>query len=379
MSFTPNEYLNSDPVENIRCRQHASQTFVTDQFRLLPKDKFLFHVAFNVNWQALAPSTVETKLLETLKYEINLLVRSSDLPTYTVSAETLNQYNRKRVVQYQHKYNDIKISFHDDNMGLINQLWQTYYKHYYNDPTVSSKKGAYNKNATKKSSYITSPYGYVGKIKPFFNFITVYQMSRHEYVSYKIINPIITHWGGNNLAYHSSESHNFDMTLAYEAVSYGTGYVNDGQMEGFGVSHYDWHQSPLGSSYPANSGSYPAFPRSSLSGNSALATTIAKTSTAATGTSAAAGKASNLANTGTITTSASSSATTSSTVSQSTKLSNSTSSTSKIAGVSIPLSTTNTTTVASQITTNTGLAKAAGTTGTTSTALSNTANYAQNI
>jgi hypothetical protein len=269
MSFTPNEYLIPSRDETLRCRQHALKTFNTDQFRLLPKDKFLFHVAFNVNWQAINPISIEASLLQTLKYEINLLVRSTDLPAYQVSSETLNQYNRKRVVQYQHKYNDIKISFHDDNMGLINQLWQTYYKYYYNDPTVSSKKGSYNKTAMKEASYITNPYGYMGRVKQFFNYITIYQMSRHEYVSYKIINPLITHWGGNNLAYHSGESHNFDLTLAYEAVSYGTGYVDDGQIEGFSTIHYDWMPSPLGSNYPANAGSYPAFPRTSSLSNSA--------------------------------------------------------------------------------------------------------------
>jgi len=274
MAFAQNEFLVADPVENLRCRQHASQTFVTDQFRLLPKDKFLFHVAFNINWQGIKPSTIEAKMLETLKNEINLLVKNIDLPTYTVSAETLNQYNRKRVVQYQHKYTDVKLSFHDDNMGLVNQLWQTYYKYFYNDPTVSSAKGAYNKTATLPSSYIKNPYGFIGRSKPFFNYITIYQMARHEFVSYKLINPLITHWGGGNLAYHSGDSHAFDMTLAYEAVSYGTGYVTDGNMEGFGISHYDYYPSPLQPGTPmSNTSTYPSFPQPIL--GTANSTTVA--------------------------------------------------------------------------------------------------------
>jgi hypothetical protein len=328
MSFAPNEYLTSNPTENLRCRQHASKTFVTDQFRLLPKDKFLFHVAFNINWQGINPTTVEAKLLHTLKNEINLLVKSIDLPTYTVSAETLNQYNRKRVVQYQHKYNDVKVSFHDDNMGLINQLWQTYYKYYYNDPTVSSKKGSYIKNAMKESSYITSPYGFMGRVKPFFNYIMIYQMSRHEYVSYKLVNPLITHWGGNNLAYHSGESHSFEMTLAYEAVSYGTGYVNDGQMEDFLSSHYDLSPSTLTSSYPANSGSYPAFAKSNFSLSNAISAAASSSAINAAGAT---------------------------TIGSTTGLTTGSTAKTSISGVSIPVSTTGTTnTVGSPITTNTG-------------------------
>jgi hypothetical protein len=388
MSFAPNEYLKPSLSEALRCRQHALKTFNADQFRLLPKDKFLFHVAFNVNWQAINPLSIEASLLQTLKYEINLLVRSTDLPSYHVSSETLNQYNRKRVVQFQHKYNDIKISFHDDNMGLINQLWQTYYKYYYNDPTTSGKKGAYNKTAMKESSYITNPYGFMGRVKQFFNYITIYQMSRHEYVSYKIINPLITHWGGNGLAYHSGDSHNFDLTLAYEAVLYGTGYVNDGQIEGFATSHYDWYPSPLGTEYPANAADYPAFPRtSSLAGNKV-------TSTAA---SAAAINAST--NTNTRTTSGSlsginvSASSTTATTATTGNLSNTNTSSNKLAGVKIPVGQTASSTVATPITTSTGsLAKTGATTtgttvgtttlttgGTTGTKTNTTnTNYAQN-
>lgn len=353
MSFAPNEYLKPSLTEALRCRQHALKTFNTDQFRLLPKDKFLFHVAFNINWQAINPLSIEASVLKTLKSEINLLVRSTDLPTYQVASETLNQYNRKRVVQYQHKYNDIKISLHDDNMGLINQLWQTYYKYYYNDPTTSGKKGSYNKTAMKESSYITNPYGFMGRVKQFFNYITIYQMSRHEYVSYKIINPLITHWGGNGLAYHSGDSHNFDLTIAYEAVSYGTGYVDDGQIEGFATTHYDWAPSPLSSSYPANAGSYPAFPRTaSLAGSKITSAASATAVNASTNTNTAGG-VSNLSNT---------------TVGKS-----------SVPGVTIPVGIQTGTTVGKQITTNTGTLAQQTVTTPVGTGTPSTANYAKTI
>ena len=373
MAFAQNEFLISDPVENIRCRQHASQTFVTDQFRLLPKDKFLFHVAFNINWQGIKPTTIEAKLLETLKNEINLLVKNIDLPTYTVSAETLNQYNRKRVVQYQHKYSDVKLSFHDDNMGLINQLWQTYYKYFYNDPTVASAKGAYNKTATLASSYITNPYGFIGRVKPFFNYITIYQMSRHEFVSYKLINPIITHWGGGNLAYHSGDSHSFDMTLAYEAVSYGTGYVNDGKMEGFGISHYDYYPSPIQPGTPmSNTSTYPAFPKSAA--GTANSVSVATATSAALGALLNKTTTSNLANNGSVT--GSQVATGISTGTGTTGTGNA----NKL-GTNIPTGTTNSTgsTAATQVTTNVGNAKATGAAAVvTGTGLKDTSNYGLN-
>lgn len=256
MSFTPNSQLSSDPITVLRCRQHAARIFADDQFRLLPKNKFLFHVSFDINWDVVNPlpkSNVIPSLVETLSDQINLLVKGIDLPSYSVQHEILNQYNRKKVVQYQHKYNEVGVTFHDDNMGLINQMWQLYYKYYYADPTVSVKDSAYIKNATLDSKNITAPYGYNGRKKPFFKNIMIFQMSRKEFVSYKLINPVITSWTGGKLGYHETNSHSFDLRLAYEAVSFNAGFVNhiddgsESELTNFGALSplYDLSLSPL--------------------------------------------------------------------------------------------------------------------------------------
>lgn len=261
MSFTPTSELLADPITLLRCRQHAARIFADDQFRLLPKTKFLFHVSFDIDWDVANPKPkgkssvpldkVNPSIVETLKDEINLLVKDISLPSYSIQHEVLNQYNRKKVVQFQHKYNDVDVTFHDDNMGLINQVWQLYYKYYYADPTVAFQRKAYIKNAMLSSDHITVPYGYNGRKKPFFKSIMIYQMSRKEFVSYKLINPIITAWTGGKLGYHEQGAHHFEMKLAYEAVWFNTGFVNQtsGQvdMSNFGLLSplYDTTASPL--------------------------------------------------------------------------------------------------------------------------------------
>jgi hypothetical protein len=293
MSFTPNEFINTHPEEQIRCQQHAARLFTDDQFRLLPKNKFLYHVAFNINWAAVRSKTnITVKLLETLKDEVNLLVKSVDLPAYTVQTDVLNQYNRKKVAQYTHKYTDVGLSFNDDSMGLINQLWQTYYRYYYADPNAANAKGAYSRTATRPASFITSPYGYNGPTASFFNYVTIYQMARHEFVSYKLVNPVITSWTGGKLGYAEYGPHNFDMRLAYESVYYDVGYVDSGKMEGFGSTHYDWSPSPLTSNnYPRNISTSPSFPRTTL-GSTNKTTAAAKAVTAAATASTTSSKAS---------------------------------------------------------------------------------------
>jgi hypothetical protein len=175
-----------------------------------------------------------------------MLVKAVDLPAYTVSTETLNQYNRKKIIQYTHKLNEINVKFHDDNMGLANTLWQNYYSYYYGDPNAASDSGAYMRNATKNFNFVNAAYGLDNNsTDPFFNYIKIYQMARHEFVCYELRNPVITTWSHNKLDYASNTVNDFDMKIGYEAVSYSVGTVSEDSPEGFAVSHYDTDLSPL--------------------------------------------------------------------------------------------------------------------------------------
>lgn len=225
----------------LRDFRHAARLFVDDQFRLAPKHNFLFHVAFSINPAACKDGS----LVQRHKNEINMLVKSADLPNFSVKIDTLNQYNRKRNIQTTHEYQPINISFHDDNMGLINKVWQNYYNYYYADPSSAEDAGAYDKNATKNFSYVKNTYGLDnGSMKAFFKYIKIYQMARREYVCYKLHNPIITSWNHNKVDYSSGDVHDNLMQIKYEAVSYTSGKVASGDPEGFGVEHYDKTPSP---------------------------------------------------------------------------------------------------------------------------------------
>ena len=241
-NFAPTSYLTNQGEITFRDSQTASRLFVNDDFRLAPKQKFLFHVAFNINPAACRDVT----LVQRHGTEINMLVKSTDLPNFNLETETLNQYNRKTNVQYRQKYNPITMVFHDDNMGVINQLWQNYYSYYYADSTSANIAGVFARNATRNFGSQVAPLGLnTGSELPFFNYITIYQMARHEWVSYRLINPIITQWNHNKLDYAGTGTHDNNMQLQYEAVAYDNGITTDGSVEGFGLEHYDTTPSPL--------------------------------------------------------------------------------------------------------------------------------------
>jgi hypothetical protein len=79
-------------------------------------------------------------------------------------------------------------------------------------------------------------------------------MARHEYVAYKLHNPLIKSFDHKDLKYNGqSNVHENTMSLLYEAVSYTTGKVSTENVEGFGLEHYDVTPSPLtGSAVPTN-------------------------------------------------------------------------------------------------------------------------------
>jgi hypothetical protein len=256
MSFTSNPNLHSDTHVNLRDWQHAARMFSDQQFRLAPKLDFQYHVAFNINKAALQNANIVTRY----GTEINMLVKGVTLPKFEISVDAVNQYNRKKQIQFFHKPGDVTLTCYDDNMSLMNQVWQNYYSYYFADSTSAKATGAYSRTATKNSNYISTPFGLDNSsTNPFFNYITIYQMARHEWTSVKLINPIIKSWDGNKLAWDSTKTHEFAMTLVYEAVTYDMGAVAAGAPEGFGIDHYDISNSPLTGINPDPTAINPSF------------------------------------------------------------------------------------------------------------------------
>ena len=122
--FTPN---------GLKDYAHAAKTFRTNGYELSPRTKFLFHVFFNIN-------TGQIPALQNVfgngdVASVGLMVKTAQLPTYTVSIDTMNQYNRKRLVQSKIQYNPVQIVFNDDQGDLIRNMWYNYFSYYYKDPS----------------------------------------------------------------------------------------------------------------------------------------------------------------------------------------------------------------------------------------------------
>ena len=278
-TFFGNDYL--------RDFRHASKTFRTNGYENSPRFKFLFHVYFNLNDAIPALRNGPQAVFGNNDTStIGLLVKTVDLPKYSIETDTLNQYNRKRIIQKRINYQPVRITLHDDGGDLARTLWYNYYAYYYKDPSQpyrnqSASNGTNGVNANRTAGFgynvrdtyaqdrFVNDWGFIGESyqdsanstagtngtagKPaFFRDISIYGFNQHKFVEYVLINPVIKEW--NHDQYDYSQGNGVmenSMTIEYETVKYYAGAIggvrSDTNVQGFASpEHYDQGPSPLG-------------------------------------------------------------------------------------------------------------------------------------
>ena len=272
-------------TSSLRDYTHASKAFTTNSFELKPRYKFLFHVSFTLNSDIPAIS----KVIGTQEAQnLSVVVKTVDLPKYSIATETLNQYNRKRVVQTKINYEPVTLTFHDDSGDNVRNMWYNYYSYYYKDAnqqylSPSNQNGSigqvanqpgftYNSRDIYANNRPVNDWGYIGEgysqgyaggpstgsggdqtsgKPPFFSDITIYGMDQHKWVSYVLINPLVKEWKHDQ--YNYSEGGGVmenSMTVEYETVKYYSGAIGgsrpDTNIKGFAdPAHYDNIRSSL--------------------------------------------------------------------------------------------------------------------------------------
>jgi hypothetical protein len=278
-SFGQQYITNTYGTETLRDYAHAPKFFRANSLEYVPRVKFLFHVYFNLNTDPQTGIPALRNVFSEDQTTIGLLVKTIQLPQFTIATEVMNQYNRKRVVQKKIEYNPVQVEMHDDGGDLIRTLWYNYFSYYYKDPNqpynnVSATNGAagvdssqaagfsYNNRDIYVNNRTVNDWGYIGESfsdgtnsengKPaFFRDITIYGFDQHKWVSYVLVNPLISTW--NHDTYNYSEDGGVmqnSMTIQYETVKYYSGVLGtsrpDVNVTGFAdPATYDQILSPL--------------------------------------------------------------------------------------------------------------------------------------
>ncbi len=243
-----NDFLQGfqDGLPGMKDFRHASRLYLDDNYKLMPKQKFLFYVRF---------FTDESLFMGSANYneriELNMLVKSCDLPRYGMNMEEKIQYNKKMYAATRIQYDPINIVFHDDHADTVNAFWKKYYEYYIadsvsmtNDTTISDTKDDYYNSNRRTNKYgMDTP---VQRKKPYLQRIEIFVLHKQRFTSMTLVNPMIGSFNHDNLdqADGTGIMQN-TMQIVYESVLYKSGIINKNNVPGFASIHYDHEPSPL--------------------------------------------------------------------------------------------------------------------------------------
>jgi len=246
-----NDFLKgfTEGLPGMKDYRHASRLYFDDNFKLAPKHKYLFHVVFDLDETVLGATRPFTN---NERLELNMLVKTIDLPQYNMNVDEKIQYNKKMYLATRISYNPINIAFHDDNADTVNAIWKTYYEYHIADSitTVPSMR-TMNKD-TQYDSADQLNYTQFGmdtatnRKKPFLRGIDIFVLHKQRFTSFHLINPVIGSFAHDQLDQTDGlGTLQNTMQIFYETVLYDTGVIKGGGVPGFGTIHYDHEPSPL--------------------------------------------------------------------------------------------------------------------------------------
>lgn len=229
MAVVQSQYTNANSQVHLRDYRHARNLYYEYGMAFAPKTKYLYHCLFEPSPEI---GNSATKNAFAFQKHIGVLVKTADLPSFRIEVDNKKQYNRIKQFQTRIDYNDINITFHDDNLGVTRALMEEYYKYYFVDGNHNVQKNALVSGpyASRDAYSETVPkYGLNNNTTgPFFSSITLYQLSRQEFFAYTLVNPLVTQWNHGSVDASDAGSFNENtISIAYESVIYSNGEIGD--------------------------------------------------------------------------------------------------------------------------------------------------------
>ena len=237
-----------DGLPGMKDFRHASRLYIDDNYKLMPKQKFLFHVVFNTDETLFYGGFNPNE-----KYELNMLVKSCDLPKYNMSVEEKTQYNKKMYAATRIAYEPVNITFHDDHADTVNAFWKKYYEYHIadsvalnSDLAISNTKDDYYDGIDKKNITKFGMDTPAQRKKPYLKGIEIFVLHKQRFTSMTLVNPIIGSFSHDNLDQADGAGVlSNTMQILYETVIYKSGIINKNNVPGFATIHYDKEPSPL--------------------------------------------------------------------------------------------------------------------------------------
>jgi len=225
----------------LRDFHHAAKTFTQEPgYTKTPYTGFNFHVNISFNNLLGKIRGIETK-------DVSVLVKAADLPETQFETETLNQYNRKRIINKRVVYQPIKLEFHDDIANNIRNMWIAYNQHYNADSNYTFNS-TWSIDDVYANYSLNRRYGLDnGNSLPFINKIEIFSMGNNEYSKMLLVNPMINSAQFDDHDYsESAKVMALTLTIEYENIIYSAGTTD--QIANFGknnTENYDQTENEL--------------------------------------------------------------------------------------------------------------------------------------
>jgi hypothetical protein len=229
--------------DRIHDYQHSNKIFASDGFRSAPKHAFLYYVRFTLNG-LLSQKSVYPDIRG---MELGSLCKTCELPKFQVETKLMNSYNRPYHAMTKLKYENIRMTFHDDADDNLISFWYNYYSYYFRDSDYNDSVYIYpdqhkNRQAT---TWGFNPAKTTLDYQNLIQKIDIFTFHNNRFTQYSLINPKIANWSQNQLDYaqHGGIMEH-QVTVNYETVKYQQGYVTPDQFPDM-MLRYDRTPSPL--------------------------------------------------------------------------------------------------------------------------------------
>lgn len=219
LNTVSSQYNSYNPNIFLKDSRTAARMWGLKDSRLdkLPRAKFLFMVNF------LRPTATNANYGDWAT-GISFIVKSVTRPNISFKVETLNQYNKKRVIQTGLEYEPITVSFYDTYDQRVVKMLKQYLDHYYGDFAFGTRTAWNYDVVSEVYSEETDEFGFkvnnIGSNEEyFFENIEFYQFGGGNYNKFILVHPKLVSFDYDDEDYTDTTTPQMiNMRFAYEGI-----------------------------------------------------------------------------------------------------------------------------------------------------------------
>ena len=186
-----------------------------------PRQKFMFYACFTPGVGASGQN------FQTWQSGFAFQIAKVDRPKATPKLVTLNQYNRKRIVQTSIDYADVNLTLHDTVDDRVLKVWRDYHKYYFGDGRPKTAASSWKTGVVQSrenfpvgNGWGFSPQGGQNGDTNFFDTLDVYTFYGKKFTQVTFYNPKIETISFDAMDYSAHDMSTVDMTIKHEGFAY---------------------------------------------------------------------------------------------------------------------------------------------------------------